>query len=137
MRIKTIKIAFSAIIQICKKATLIKKDQIHQLISKQNKVLAGFDLGREPSPRGPLRADGAAADHVAISDTAASWLAAALAATSAEVVHQLASHGASGDAFLRPERAERLVARSVQRHQTCAKRKETQRRSALQRGKRR
>ena len=47
MRIKTIKRTFSAIIQICKKATFIRKDIIYQQMAKQNKALSSFEIGRE------------------------------------------------------------------------------------------
>ena len=44
MRIKTIKRTFSAIIQICKKATLIRKDMIYQHMALQNKALSSFQV---------------------------------------------------------------------------------------------
>ena len=46
MRIKTIKRTFSAIIQICKKATQIRKDKVNRLIAICNKSMASFDLKR-------------------------------------------------------------------------------------------
>ena len=50
MRIKTIKRTFSAIIQICKKATFIRKDIIFQQMAEQNKSLASFQVYEDLTP---------------------------------------------------------------------------------------